>query len=82
MSRADIERRILTALEGRLRDGVEPGPQTDLIGDTLMDSVAVMDFVLELEDEFDITIPLERMSGVRTVADVARAVETVTAAGL
>jgi acyl carrier protein len=81
MSRADIERRILTALEGRLRDGVEPGPQTDLIGDTRMDSVAVMDFVLELEDEFDITIPLERMSGVRTVADVARAVETVTASG-
>jgi len=81
MSRADIERRTLAALDGRLREHVQPGPQTDLIADTNMDSVAVMDFVLELEDEFDITIPLDRMSGVRTVSDVARAVESVATGG-
>jgi acyl carrier protein len=44
-----------------------------------MDSVAVMDFVLDLEEAFDITIPLDRLSDVRTVSDVARQIQEISA---
>ena len=48
--------------------------ETSIVADTGLDSVSVMDFVLELEDEFDINIPLDRIAEVKTVADLAAAV--------
>ena len=39
---------------------------------------SVMDFVMELEDEFDITIPLDQIAEVRTVGDLANAVEALS----
>ena len=44
------------------------------MADTDMDWVAVMDFFLELEDEFDITIPLNRLAEIKTVDDSVEAV--------
>ena len=48
---------------------------SSVVDDTGLDSVSVMDFVMELEDEFDITIPLDQIAEVRTVGDLADAVE-------
>ena len=50
---------------------------SSVIEDTGLDSVSVMDFVMELEDEFDITIPLDQIAEVRTVGDLANTVQVL-----
>ena len=79
MSGDDVEQRVLSLLIPHLRNGIEPRPETEIMADAGMDSVAVMDFVLDLEEDFDITIPLDRLSGVRTVGDVVREVQGIVA---
>jgi acyl carrier protein len=73
----DIESRVLAILSTHVRNGVVPAAETDIISDTGMDSVAVMDFVLDVEEAFDITLPLDRLTDVRTAADVTRTVSGI-----
>jgi acyl carrier protein len=51
---------------------------TDISSDLNIDSVAVMDFVMEVEDHFDIEIPLNIVSETRTIGDLAAVVEKRT----
>jgi acyl carrier protein len=39
-----------------------------------MDSLQVMDLMMELEDKFDVSIPLNLVAEIRTVGDLAEAV--------
>ena len=48
---------------------------TDLIDELQLDSLKVMNLVLEIEDEFDVTIPLNTLADVRSVGDLARVLE-------
>jgi acyl carrier protein len=56
--------------------GVALSPQTDISGDLNIDSVSVMDFVMEVEDHFNIDIPLNVLSETRTLADLVAVVES------
>ncbi len=44
---------------------------TSIVRDLKLDSLAVMDFVMALETEFDTVIPIDALSGVETVGDLA-----------
>jgi acyl carrier protein len=44
-----------------------------------MDSLGVMNFVMAIEDFYDISIPLDRIAQVQTVGDLIRAVEHLRA---
>ena len=48
---------------------------TDIVEDLGMDSLGVMNFVMAIEDFYDISIPLDRIAQIQTVADLIRAVE-------
>ena len=48
---------------------------TDIAGDLNIDSVSVMDFVMEVEDEFDIDIPLNVLGETRTLNDLLAVVK-------
>ena len=50
-------------------------PDTDISTDLNIDSVTVMDFVMEVEDHFDIEVPLNLLSETRTISDLAKVVE-------
>jgi len=50
-------------------------PGTDISSDLNIDSVSVMDFVMEVEDHFDIEIPLNVLGETRTMADLVKVVE-------
>jgi acyl carrier protein len=50
-------------------------PETDISADLNIDSVSVMDFVMEVEDHFDIEIPLNVLSETRSLADLVKVVE-------
>jgi len=49
-------------------------PDTDLVGDIDLDSLRVMDMVMEIEDQLDITIPTDLLADVRTVDDLANCI--------
>lgn len=54
---------------------VDLKPTTDISADLNIDSVSVMDFVMEVEDKYDIDIPLNLLSETRTLQDLAAVVE-------
>lgn len=54
---------------------------TDISSDLNIDSVTVMDFVMEVEDHFDVEIPLNLLSETRTIGDLAAVVDVRTQKG-
>jgi acyl carrier protein len=44
---------------------------TDIPAELNIDSVGVLDFIMEVEDHFDIEIPMNVVSATRTVKDLA-----------
>jgi acyl carrier protein len=71
----DTVAQICKLLEPFNADGATLSAATDISSDLNIDSVTVMDFVMEVEDHFDIEIPLNVLSETRTVADLAAVVE-------
>ena len=62
----------------RLTQGrVEVGEDTDLLGDLGLDSLQVMNLMLEIEDRFDISIPVNILPDVKTVRDLAMQIDTL-----
>ena len=48
---------------------------SNLIGDLGLDSLAVIDLAMSVEDEFDIEVPDDAIDGIKTVGDFVRFVE-------
>lgn len=65
---------IIRALGPSLTPGVVITPETNITRDLGLDSLAVMNFVMVLEDKFDVSIPLDKIAEVETVGDLARTI--------
>ena len=52
-------------------------PETNIIEALALDSVKVLDLIMEIEDQFDISIPLNIMANVHTVRDLAEVIEQI-----
>ena len=65
---------ISEMLSGLNKAGIEITVDTDFNADLNVDSVAVMDFVLMVEDKYDISIPINLLSEVSTVGQFAQVV--------
>ena len=46
-------------------------PATNMVTELQLDSFQVMEFMLEVEDHFDIVIDLESLSDIQTITDMA-----------
>ncbi|MEB3019420.1 acyl carrier protein, partial [Streptococcus agalactiae] len=57
---------ILTCLQGIVEGGVEIKPDSDLVNDLGLESIRVLDLLMMLEDELDISIPINILLDVRT----------------
>jgi acyl carrier protein len=82
VSPSDARERITRVLRDTL--GVEvPSPETDLIETGLLDSLALVSLLAEIEREFGFELPLDTLEvdDFRTVATAAVYVEGVFAAG-
>ena len=73
----NIEGEIIAVLSARIPAGTEISPNAKIARDLGLDSVAIMDFVMDIEDHFDISLPLDRVAEVETVEDLSRAVEAL-----
>ena len=50
-----------------------------IMSDLEVDSVAVFDLIMELEDHYDISIPMEMVTDIKTVGELVLAVKGLTA---
>jgi acyl carrier protein len=71
----EVRSRISAALQEVVGRPVAISDDTDIVNDLGLDSLAVMNFVMALEDEYDISMPLDRMAEVQTVGDLVRTIE-------
>ena len=69
-SSSDIENGVVEVLKNVSRRPIEPTPDSDLVADLGFDSQQILEVVAELEDRFDISIPLNDIPGARTVRQV------------
>jgi len=76
----DIRATIFDTLRSSLEKIVELSDQTNIVNDLGLDSVAVMDFVMEIEDRFDISVPLDKIAEIETLGDLVFAVRDLKAA--
>ena len=53
---------------------------TDLINELAIDSVRLLNLVMEIEDEFDITVPINVLVDVNTVNDLAELIFKIKSA--
>lgn len=65
---------IFEALRAALPKPAALSDQTNIVNDLGLDSVAVMDFVMEIEDRLDVSIPLDKIAEVETLGDLIRTV--------
>ncbi len=72
-----IGAQIIEVLAAMIPPGIPISGGTRIARDLGLDSVAIMDFVMELEEHFDILITLDQIADVETVRDLSNAVEAL-----
>ena len=65
---------IAAALGQVLGRKVQVSDDTRITKDLGLDSLGIMNFIMALEDEYDISIPLDRVAQVETVGDLETAI--------
>ena len=71
---AEIRDAICGMLEPFNAAGIALSEETDIAADLQIDSVDTMDLIMAIEDKYDISIPINLLSEVRTIGDLARIV--------
>jgi len=70
----EVFREIRALLEAHNANRIEIGEDTNLSADLNIDSVAAMDLLMNIEDRFEIDIPLNLVGELRSVRDLAEVV--------
>ena len=77
----DILSQLFEIIKPSVKDGRQLEEDTDLVADLGLDSLKVMTLVEEVEDQFDISIPLNILAKVRTIKDFALQLKQLTEEG-
>jgi len=77
----DILSTLFEMIKPSVKDGRQLEEDTDLVADLGLDSLKVMILVEEVEDQFDISIPLNILANVRTIKDFALQLQQLTEEG-
>jgi acyl carrier protein len=72
---------LRTELASFTQGSVEITEDTDLLGGLNLDSLQVMNLLLQVEDRFDISIPVSILPDVKTVKDLALQIENLVREG-
>lgn len=65
-----VEEGVIDVLKAVSRRPIEPTMSSELVTDLGFDSLQVLEVIAELEDKFDISIPLNDVPATRTVGQV------------
>jgi acyl carrier protein len=77
----NILNQLFEIIKPSVKDGRQLEEDTDLVADLGLDSLKVMTLVEEVEDQFDISIPLNILANVRTIKDFALQLQQLTKEG-
>lgn len=69
--------KICSLLEPINHKGIKLTRDTDLIADLEVDSVAVLDIVMDIEDNYDISIPVNTISEIKTIGELVDAIHEI-----
>lgn len=72
-----VFRKICSLLEPINHKGVKLTRETDIIADLEVDSVAVLDIVMDVEDSYDISIPVNTISETKTLGELVDAIHEI-----
>jgi acyl carrier protein len=72
-----FEHDIIEVIKRLSRRPVEPRPDSELLADLGFDSLQVLELVGELEDHFNIAVPLNALTHIRTVGQITAEVRTL-----
>jgi acyl carrier protein len=70
---------IFRRLDPHAKSGRTLTESTDLNRDLNLDSLAVMELMFELEDRFNISVPMNLLPEVSTIGDLAKLVQRIEA---
>jgi acyl carrier protein len=65
-----IDEEIMALVQRYNPEGKPIDRNTEIGADLNIDSVAAMDLIMEIEDKFDIDIPMNQVSEMRTIGDL------------
>ncbi len=71
LSQEDVLARLYEILTPFMKEGRTLAPETQLVADLGLDSMQVMELLSTIEDEFDISVPLNIVPEVKSVNDLA-----------
>lgn len=74
MNEADVDARIRRLIEPFNKKGVAISEGTTFANDLEFDSLTVMDFVAEIEDEFDVIISMNQQAEIENYGQLVAAV--------
>ena len=77
LSREEILAEIAQKFEPFRKDDRPITLETDMARDLNLDSLTVMDLMMELEEKYDISIPLNLVPEIRSVADLAATIQRI-----
>lgn len=69
---------VAKVLEPFRRQNAPISKDTDITADLDLDSLAVMNLLMQVEEKFDISIPLNLIPEIRTVGDLVQVIEQLT----
>lgn len=75
----DIGRDVLAVIRRVCRRPVTVVPHSKLAADLGFDSLQTLEFVAELEDQFGVTVPIERVPQIQTVGEAVACVRSLVA---
>jgi len=74
------ERDTIEILKRLSRRPIEPAPDKELMADLGFDSLQILELVGELEDHFNIAVPLNSLTHIRTVGQIVSEVRALASA--
>jgi acyl carrier protein len=75
-----FDRDTLDILKRLSRRPIDPTPDSELLADLGFDSLQVLELIGELEDHFNIAVPLNALAHIRTVGQIVAEVRRLAAA--
>lgn len=74
----DILEHLFVHMRPLAKPGVELDEATDLVRTLGLDSTTLVDIILDVEDEFDVSVPLNALSDVQTAGELATLIHGLT----
>lgn len=75
MTEAEITSEICALLQPFNSNNIALTQATDIPAELNIDSVGVLDFIMDVEDKFDIEIPMNVVSETHTIGDLVKVVQ-------